>query len=171
MHPVSPYMFQRGDPPLKELKRSMETLMIKASILVVMCNEKEFEEIYHFIDASIDKNIFLIKVSSMETFEVYSINGNQVVRKLGYFNEVYEFVWANEINRNFINRRSNFLGLQLKSMTESYANFLILNSRYKKDAPYFANNDTYLVNGYTSGVCYRLKYENRFLFSTMLALG
>ena len=136
-----------------------------------MCNDKEFGELYHLIDASIDKNIILIKVSSMETFEVYSINGNQVVRKLGKFNEVYKFVWANEINRNFIERRSNFLGLQLKSMTDGYANFLILNSRYKKDAPYFANNDTYLVNGYTSGVCYRLKYENRFSFSTMLALG
>ena len=120
-----------------------------------MCNEKEFEEIYHLIDASIDKNIFLIKVSTMEAFEVYGINGNQVVRKLGYFNEVYEFVWANEINDNLINRRSNFLGLQLKSMTDWYANELILDSRYKKDAPYFANNDTYLVNGYTSGVQFK----------------
>ena len=118
-----------------------------------MCNDKEFEEIHQLIDATIDKNIFLIKISSKETFEVYSINGNLVLRKLGHFNEVYKFVWANEINRNFITRRSNFLGLQLKSMTESYANFLILNSRYKKDAPYFANNDTYLVNGYTSGRC------------------
>ena len=122
-------------------------------ILVMMCNDKEFGEIYHLIDASIDKNIILIKVSSMETFEVYSINGNQVVRKLGKFNEVYKFVWANEINRNFIERRSNFLGLQLKAVTEKHANDLILDSRYKKDAPYFANNDTYLVNGYTSGRC------------------
>ena len=136
-----------------------------------MCNDKEFEEIYQLINATIDKNIFIIKVSSKETFEVYSINGNQVIRKLGHFNEVHKFVWANEIDRDFINRRSNFLGLQLKSMTDGYANFLILNSRYKKDAPYFANNDTYLVNGYTSGVCYILKYESRFLFSTMLALG
>ena len=133
--------------------KSMEYLIKQTSILVVICNDNEFEEIYPMIDATIDKNIFLIKVSSKETFEVYSINGNQVIRKLGYFNEVYKFVWADEINRNFITRRSNFLGLQLKSMTDWYANFLILNSRYKKDAPYFANNDTYLVNGYTSGRC------------------
>ena len=118
-----------------------------------MCNDKEFGELYHLIDASIDKNIILIKVSSMETFEVYSINGNQVVRKLGKFNEVYKFVWANDINRNFIERRSNFLGLQLKAVTEKHANDLILDSRYKKDAPYFANNDTYFVNGYTLGRC------------------
>ena len=118
-----------------------------------MCNDKEFQEICQLIDATIDKNIFIIKVSSKETFEVYSINGNQVIRKLGHFNEVHKFVWANEIDRNFITRRSNFLGLQLKSMTDWYGNFLILNSRYKKDAPYFANNDTYLVNGYTSGRC------------------
>ena len=65
-----------------------------------MCNDKEFGELYHLIDASIDKNIILIKVSSMETFEVYSINGNQIVRKLGYFNEVYKFVWSKEINQN-----------------------------------------------------------------------
>ena len=127
-----------------------------------MCNDKEFGELYHLIDASIDKNIILIKVSSMETFEVYSINDNQVVRKLGKFNEAYKFVWANEINRNFIERRSNFLGLQIKTMTEKYANYLILDSRYKEDAPYFANNDTYLVNGYTSGGCQSLKYENGF---------
>ena len=66
---------------------------------------------------------------------------------------MYNFVWENEINRNFIERRSNFLGLQLTAMTDEYANFIILDSRYKKDAPYFANNDTYWVNGYTSGWC------------------
>ena len=138
----------------------MEYIIVQTSILVLTCNDKEFGEIYHLIDASIDKNIILIKVSSMETFEVYSINGNQVVRKLGKFNEVYKFVWANEINRNFIERRSNFLGLQLTAMTDEYANFIILDSRYRKDAPYFANNDTYWVNGYTSGWCLSLKYEN-----------
>ena len=164
-HPFSPCRFQRGDPPFKELKKSMETLIIKTAILVVMCNEKEFEEIYHLIDASIDKHIFLIKVSTMEAFEVYSINGNQVVRKLGYFNEVYKFVWANEINKNFIERRSNFLGLQLKAVTEKQSNNLIFDSRYKKDAPYFANNDTYWVNGYTSGSSPH--YENK----TLKALG
>ena len=128
-----------------------------SSILVMMCNDKEFGEIYHLIDASIDRNIFLINVSSMETFEVYSINGNKIVRKLGYFNEVYKFVWSNEINQNFIKRRSNFHGLQLKAVTESWANDLILDSRYKKDAPYFANNDTYFVNGHTLGRCQSLK--------------
>ena len=125
-----------------------------------MCINEEFEEIYQLIDATIDKNIFLIKVSTKETFEVYSINGNRVIRKLGHFNEVYHFVWAKEINRNFIKRRSNFLGLQIKTMTEKYANYLILDSRYKKNAPYFANNDTYLVNGYTSGGCQSRKHEN-----------
>ena len=140
----------------------MESLIIQTSILVIMCINEEFEEIYQLIDATIDKNIFLIKVSTKETFEVYSINGNQVLRKLGHFNEVYKFVWADEINRNFITRRSNFLGLQLKSMTDWYANELILDSRYKKDAPYFGNNETYLVNGYTSGEYSSLKCENGF---------
>ena len=98
---MSTCSFQRSTLPLKELKTSIESLILKTSILVVICNDKEFEEIYKLIDATIDKNIFLIKVSSKETFEVYSINGNQVIRKLGYFNEeVYNFVWENEINRN-----------------------------------------------------------------------
>ena len=140
----------------------MEYLIKQTSILVVICNDNEFEEIYPMIDATIDKNIFLIKVSSKETFEVYSINGNQVIRKLGYFNEVYNFVWENEINRNFIERRSNFLGLQLKAVTDRTGNDLILDSKYKKNAPYFANNDTYQVNGYTSGRCPSLKYDNEF---------
>ena len=76
-----------------------------------------------------------------------------------------------QINRNIIERRSNFLGLQLKAVTEEQGNDLILDSRYKKDAPYFANNDTYLVNGYTSGKCSRLKCENGFQFSTMVEFG
>ena len=141
--------------------KSMEYLIKQTSILVVICNDNEFEEIYPMIDATIDKNIFLIKVSSKETFEVYSINGNQVIRKLGYFNEVYKFVWENEINRNFIERRSNFFGLQLKAVTEKQSNNLIFDSRYKKDATYFADNDTYQVNGYTSGSS--PKYENKTL--------
>ena len=148
--------------PLKEVKKSMEYLLIQTSILVVMCNDEEFEEIYQLIDATIDKNVFLIKVSSKESFEVYSINGYQVIRKLGYFNEVYKFVWENEKNRNFIERRSNFLGSQLKAVTEKTGNMMIFDSKYKKDAPYFANNDTYQINGYTSGRCPSLKYENEF---------
>ena len=159
---VSTYSFQMSTPPRKELKKSIESLIIKTSILVVMCNDKEFEEIHQLIDATIDMNIFIIKVSSKETFEVYSINGNQVIRKLGYFNEVYKFVWENEINRNFIDRRSNFLGSQLKAVTEKTGNSIIFDSKYKKDAPYFANNDTYQVNGYTSGRCPSLKYDNEF---------
>ena len=147
---------------MKELIKSMEYLIKQTSILVVICNDNEFEEIYPMIDATIDKNIFLIKVSSKETFEVYSINGNQVIRKLGYFNEVYNFVWENEINRNFIERRSNFLGSQLKAVTEKTGNMMIFDPKYKKDAPYFANNDTYQVNGYTSGRCPSLKYEDEF---------
>ena len=146
---------------MKELIKSMEYLIKHTSILVVICNDNEFEEIYPMIDATIDKNIFLIKVSSKETFEVYSINGNQVIRKLGYFNEVYKFVWENEKNRNFIERRSNFLGSQLKAVTEKTGNMMIFDSKYKKDAPYFANNDTYRVNGYTSGSS--PKYENKTL--------
>ena len=147
---------------MKELIKSMEYLIKQTSILVVICNDNEFEEIYPMIDATIDKNIFLILVSSKETFEVYSINGNQVIRKLGYFNEVYNFVWENEINRNFIERRSNFLGSQLKAVTEKTGNMMIFDPKYKKDAPYFANNDTYQVNGYTSGRCPSLKYEDEF---------
>ena len=46
---VSTYSFQMSTPPLKELKKSIESLIIKTSILVVMCNDKEFEEIHQLI--------------------------------------------------------------------------------------------------------------------------
>ena len=56
--------------PLKEVKKSMEYLIIQTSILVVLCNDEEFEEIYQLIDATINKNVILIKVSSKESFEI-----------------------------------------------------------------------------------------------------
>ena len=63
-----------------------------------------------------------------------------------------KFVWENDINPDFVTRRSNFHGLILKAMIEVSGTNMALNENYITEAKFYSNNDTYSVNGYTYGV-------------------
>ena len=61
-------------------------------------------------------------------------------------------MWNPEISSNFIRRRSNFQGITLKVMTEFEGLSINANSTYLTNAPYFPENQTYLLNGFTYGM-------------------
>ena len=89
---------------------------------------------------------------TQELFEAYTINNSNIVRRLGFVANESWFQWDKDVNPNFVRRRSNFQGITLKVMVEFEGNSMNANSSYITNAPYFPENETYLLNGYTYGV-------------------
>ena len=69
---------------------------------------------------------------------------------------------------SYTKRRSNFEGLNLKALIELDEPFTIIKSEYKTHAPYFPQNQTYLVNEFTSGLFLDVWHllEEHFNFTT-----
>ena len=117
----------------------------------------------------INQEIFLIKESTNEIFETYFINGIQIKRKLGMFTKE-EIVWEPDIHPCFVKRRSNFHCLTLKAFTEISGNDIMIDTKFIDNAPYFETNQTFLVNGYVSGLHFDILrlMENSLNFTTQL---
>ena len=121
--------------------------------LVLILQEHEFDRIYHTTEIEIDQAVYFFKISTSEVFETYTINNVKVKQKLGYIDEkTNEFLWENYVSTNFIKRRSNFHGLSINVVCEFLGNSMNADPRYIEEAPYFPNNETYLVNGFTYGI-------------------
>ena len=70
----------------------------------------------------------------------------------------------------FVRRRSNFHGLVLKGLVETWLTTMIVDDNYQKSSPYFPQNKTYLVNGFTSGLIHDIWQilEHRLNFTSLL---
>ena len=107
---------------------------------------------------------------TQELFEAYTINNSNIVRRLGFVANESWFQWDKDVNPNFVRRRSNFQGVSLKAMTEFDGNSINANPSFLTDAPYFPENETYLLNGFTYGVYHDLLnvLQNHLNFSTQV---
>ena len=141
---------------LIELQKSTDTVSIFA-------NEKDLKSIQKSLKVSIDKKVFLVNKSSKEVFEIYQIGNHHIHKKLGKFNDfTHDFVWSKGIERDYIKRRSNFHGVELKAMTETTGTMIKLDSGYIANARYFSENETYLVNKYVMGSFHDILLELQF---------
>ena len=107
---------------------------------------------------------------TQELFEAYTINNSNIVRRLGFVANESWFQWDKDVNPNFVRRRSNFQGVSLKAMTEFDGNSINANPSFLTDAPYFPENETYLLNGFTYGIYHDVLnvLQNHLNFSTQL---
>ena len=119
--------------------------------LILMLPDNKFSEIYDTLVVEIDQPVYFYKISTHEIFEKYVINNKDVRRKLGSISKKKQFLWENDVNPNLILRRANFHGLRLKAMVEFSGSSLGADPAYVDKVPYFSNNRTFLVNGYTYG--------------------
>ena len=141
--------------------------MKQNSKAVIIC--ENVEAFMKVLEPTIDKQVYFVKESSMEVYEGYKINMHDIRRKLGQFDS-NKFIWEENVNHNFIERRSNFHGLHLKAMTESNGNELILRSGFEQNANYHSNNETYLVTNYASGLYHDIlkEVQSQLNFTTSL---
>ena len=154
--------------PEKNLERELKHLLKKQQIKVMLIlKNKQFQSIYNNLELEICHQVFLLKESSQELYETYIINSQHTKRKIGHINlNTNKFIWNKNVNSNFYKRRANFHGLVLKAMTEFSGLNMNAHSTYITNAPYYSNNQTYLVNGYTYGfyndLLHTLEYELNF---------
>ena len=124
--------------------------------LFLIAHNQSFEELLNNIakQTTIDQKVFLFKKDSrQEIFEAYTINDFSVKTKLGGIDLLTnKFEWQRNINPDFIKRRSDFHGIVLKAMVEFSGLDMNADSSYLVNAPYFHNNESYLVNGFIYGL-------------------
>ena len=162
----------------------------------VISKKDTFNKIFSESHLKIDQPIYFYKEDTQEVYEKYNINDRIITRKLGKAT-ANGFEWMNSVSSNFIKRRSDFHGLILKGMTDFEGTDMRADDSYLTSASYFAGiytfyhsfkrktlhisvtilnttifseNDTYLVNGYTSGLFQDVLdvLESQLNFSTLL---
>ena len=149
---------------------NLDELAQRTSSMVLLVNSKQFGAITSSINVTIDKKVFLVDERSGEAYEIYHINNKTIQRKLGTFDEAsYAFKWE-KVQKNFLERRSDFHGIILRAMTESTGNEIAIHSNFTQMAPFFSNNETFLVTDYVYGIYYDvlLELQKQLNFSTVL---
>ena len=145
----------------------------QTNTIIVISDNQLFENIMSSLIVDINKEVYLFKISSWSLHETYHVNNVHVKNLLGQIKpESKLFTWEENVEKNLIIRRSNFQGIVLKSSSNWSGSRLKLDLTYKETAPYYSENDTYLINGYTSGIYQDVLeiFEKRLNFSTLLYL-
>ena len=154
-----------------ELKKNFDKILSSVKCLVLIVKEDDFESLLENLEVPIDKEVYLIKESTQEVYETYTINNYQIKNKLKTFNKSTQtFMGEVDVEHDFIKRRSNFHGLNLKAMTEATGNDMKLDSIYSKEAKFFPSNETYLVTGFTDGIYHEIlmALQNELNFTAQL---
>ena len=140
-----------------EFKDSFDKILSSANSLILIVKEEDFETLIEDLEVPIDKEVYLLKESTQEVYEIYTINNYRIKNKLKTFNKSTQtFMGEVDTEHDFIKRRSNFHGLNLKAMTEATGNDMKLDSIYSKEAKFFPSNETYLVTGFTDGIYHEI---------------
>ena len=146
-----------------------ENLMKYSSIVMVLVKNVSSNPKSLSRGIQINQQIYFFDQLSNELFEVYMINNKKIRNKLGYVDRE-EFQWEKNVEPNFILRRSDFQGLTLKAMTEKQGSNIIIHDDYKIKAPFNSTDNTYMVNGFVSGLYFEILQElqEHLNFSTIL---
>ena len=156
---------------IEQTIEQLQILIETQNSMIIFVQNQHFSKIYKTLQLKINQAIFFFKISTQEIHETYIINGKSIKRKLGQINSgTNTFVWEDQINPNFIKRRSNFHGLVLTCMVEYEENLINAHPSYLTNAPYFPNNKTYQVNGFTFGIFQDIleELQDQLNFSTVI---
>ena len=135
------------------IKHQMEELINSKTmpILLMLSDDINLEMASSTLNISINEKVYFYQVNSKTLVESYVINNVRVKQKLG---EIHSgsFSWEKSIQPNFDKRRADFKGLVLRSIVEFSGFSMNADKSYVAEAPFFTNNKTYLVNGFTYGI-------------------
>ena len=138
-------------------------------VMIIPNDDEDFTNVKNTLQVDIDQQVFLLNKTTNEVFEIYHIQDHHVYTKLGKFGKITQaFIWNENVKRDLLERRSNLHGITLKAMTETTGKTTILDPRYVDEAKLFLNNQTYLVDGFFSGLFYDILIElqNQLNFTT-----
>ena len=141
---------------------------------LLISESKNFEDLLNIVAAQTDisQKVFILKHDSHEIYEAYKINHVIVKKKLGHVDMISnKFKWQKDVHTDFITRRSDFHGIVLKGIVGFIGwNMFATDFRYREKTPYFKNNDTHQVNGFTNGLFHDvlMTLQDRLNFTTIL---
>lgn len=152
-------------------KLNLDKNMCWSSSIIIFHEESELEFAIQSIEVTIEKNYIFLIDGIKEVYEAYKINGKIIKQNLGYLSQLERrFVWIENIEKDFIKRRSNFHGIILKAMTDVSGNEIAFDPKYPELATYFSNNETYEMTNYTTGIYIDVlnELQNALNFSTII---
>ncbi len=154
----------------KELQYLVDTIIAQnlavIKPLVIFVNESLENAAEPLEKLKINQEVYLINVNDKSLREVYSINGVVVNRFLGRYvrsdpvitgEKTIEFLPSSNFGKgasltSFDERRGNFYGQHLVTMTDKVKPFVILDPDFKELAPFSASRDAYNVTDYARGM-------------------
>ena len=149
------------------LDKSMKTQTV---VISQIGNENYLNE----ITISIGEEVYFFDKNTFKIYEAYSINNVHIIRYLGQFYEIDKdlalFSPSDNFVNSFVDRRSNFHGIQLIGMTETWTTEVIIPDNYADHSTYFPENETHDVTNIASGIYIDVlnQLEKSLNFSTKL---
>ena len=117
---------------------------------LVLLEPRQFEKLLNQMECKINDEIYFFNENTNKVYETYLQNNIKIKRHLGTLHQGSKLVWHE--NPTFVDRRSDFLGIHMKAMTEEDGTWVKIKNSFLTEAPYFPNNGTYDVTDYASGV-------------------
>ena len=111
-------------------------------------------EVIDSLPTKINQDILFVDVETRRVYENYAINDEVIKRQLGFFNKLYKYVRTMKLS--FEDRRGNFQGYQMKSMTGHYPPFLSIEL---SSAEYDEMSKTFDVTNSVEGMFYYILQE------------
>ena len=106
-------------------------------------------EVIHNLTTKINQNIVFVDLNTWKVYENYAINDIMIKKQLGFFNNSLHYIPITK--KSFEDRRANFHGYKMKTMTEHYPPFISLEL---STAKYDDSSQTYDVTHSTRGMMY-----------------
>ena len=104
------------------------------------------------LSSRINQNVKFIDTKTWMVYEHYTINGNEIMRSIGFFNSS-SFQYESILPDSIIKRRNNLQGYKLKAMTENYLNDIKVDMA---SAKYDNKTQMYDVTQSTTGKYYEI---------------
>ena len=107
----------------------------KVSFGIIFVNDKI---VINDLPTSINQEIRFVNINTWRVYEHYVINKKNIINQLGYFDNDFDYVPL--ITISFVERRSNFHGYQMMTMTEEVPPFISIDL---SSAPFDDKSQTY----------------------------
>ena len=93
------------------------------------------------LSTKINQDINFVDVETWKVYEHYIINQKKILNLLGFFNDDFKYIPI--MKESFVERRSNFQGYQMKTMTEEVNPFISIDHDFLTPAYFDAKSQTY----------------------------
>ena len=151
----------------QDIQQFLNNNLFHKMLIINFDGIKLHEELY----INVGQEVYFYNEITAEVFEAYEINGVKIRNAIGCYNSKSNLlIWNPSIDKNIFRRRANFHGLKLKGMVEHWSPNAFVDNKYMEKATYFESNQTYLANGFVSGVNFDIleHLQEHLNFSTAL---